>query len=82
MHFALKGKSVATSQNFRNIVKFDSYQHNIIYAHHLQGKMEFYGPDLHILEINLAPEFFKSSFRTMQKYLKLSEILLKNSILH
>lgn len=59
MHFALKGKSVATSQNFRNIVKFDSYQHNIIYAHHLQGKMEFYGPDLHILEINLAPEFFK-----------------------
>ncbi len=59
MHFALKGKSVATSGNFQNIVQFDSYQHNIIYAHHMQGRMEFFGPDLHILEINLAPAFFK-----------------------
>ncbi|WP_353145376.1 AraC family transcriptional regulator [Chryseobacterium sp.] len=59
MHFALKGKSRATSANFQEIVQFDSYQHNIIYAHHMQGKMEFYGPDLHILEINLAPAFFK-----------------------
>ncbi|NIF06219.1 helix-turn-helix transcriptional regulator [Chryseobacterium sp. Tr-659] len=59
MHFALKGKSKAISGNFRNIVEFDSYQHNIIYAHHLQGKMEFDGPDMHVLEINLAPDFFK-----------------------
>ncbi|AZA83171.1 AraC family transcriptional regulator [Chryseobacterium lactis] len=59
MHFALKGKSMATSGNFQKTVAFDSYQHNIIYAHHMQGKMEFDGPDMNILEINLAPEFFK-----------------------
>lgn len=59
MHFALKGKSRAISGNFDKTVQFDSYQHNIIYAHHMQGKMEFCGPDLHILEINLAPAFFK-----------------------
>ncbi|MFP3834539.1 helix-turn-helix transcriptional regulator [Chryseobacterium sp. SIMBA_028] len=59
MHFALKGKSLAISENFQKTVQFDSYQHNIIYAHHMQGKMEFYGPDIHILEINLAPYFFK-----------------------
>lgn len=59
MHFALKGKSLAISENFQKTVQFDSYQHNIIYAHHMQGKMEFYGPDIHILEINLAPDFFK-----------------------
>ncbi|MGH1516495.1 helix-turn-helix transcriptional regulator [Chryseobacterium sp. JK1] len=59
MHFALKGKSAANSENFGKTVQFDSYQHNIIYAHQMQGKMDFYGPDLHILEINLAPSFFK-----------------------
>lgn len=59
MHFAVKGKSLAISENFQKTVQFDSYQHNIIYAHHMQGKMEFYGPDIHILEINLAPDFFK-----------------------
>ncbi|AZA76147.1 AraC family transcriptional regulator [Chryseobacterium sp. G0186] len=59
MHFALKGKSMATSENFQKTVQFDSYQHNIIYAHHMQGKMEFFGPDFHVLEINLAPAFFK-----------------------
>ncbi|MGU3374757.1 helix-turn-helix transcriptional regulator [Chryseobacterium sp. M5A1_1a] len=59
MHFALKGKSLAISENFQKNVQFNSYQHNIIYAHHMQGKMEFYGPEFHILEINLAPAFFK-----------------------
>ncbi|REC47489.1 helix-turn-helix domain-containing protein [Chryseobacterium pennipullorum] len=59
MHFALKGKSKATSGNFQKTVAFDSYQHNIIYAHKMQGKMEFDGPDMHVLEINLAPDFFK-----------------------
>ncbi|WP_300691601.1 AraC family transcriptional regulator [Chryseobacterium sp.] len=59
MHFALKGKSMASSENFGKTVQFESYQHNIIYAHRMQGKMDFYGPDLHLLEINLAPSFFK-----------------------
>nr|WP_315032511.1 AraC family transcriptional regulator [uncultured Chryseobacterium sp.] len=59
MHFALKGKSSALSENFQDRVSFDSYQHNIIYAHQMCGQMEFDGHEMQILEINLAPEFFK-----------------------
>ncbi|WP_454046139.1 helix-turn-helix transcriptional regulator [Chryseobacterium sp. Marseille-Q8038] len=59
MHFTLKGKSKAISGNFQKTVAFDSYQHNIIYAHHMEGRMEFEGPEMHLFEINLAPEFFK-----------------------
>jgi AraC-like DNA-binding protein len=59
MHFALKGKSSATSENFHKKVSFESYQHNIIYAHQMCGKMEFDGCETQILEINLAPDFFK-----------------------
>lgn len=59
MHFTLKGKSKTVSGNFQKTVVFDSYQHNIIYAHHMEGRMEFKGPEMYIFEINLAPEFFK-----------------------
>ncbi|MDR4954602.1 AraC family transcriptional regulator [Chryseobacterium sp. ES2] len=59
MHFTLKGKSKAISGNFQKTVVFDSYQHNIIYAHHMEGRMEFEGPEMYVFEINLAPEFFK-----------------------
>ncbi|MFS4470322.1 helix-turn-helix transcriptional regulator [Chryseobacterium sp. T20] len=59
MHFTLKGKSKAVSGNFQKTVVFDSYQHNIIYAHHMEGRMEFEGPEMYVFEINLAPEFFK-----------------------
>lgn len=59
MHFSLKGKSAALSDNFSNTVSFDSYQHNIIYAHQMSGRMEFDGQEMQILEINLAPDFFK-----------------------
>lgn len=59
MHFTLHGKSSAISENFQKTVSFESYQHNIIYAHHMRGKMEFDGSDMKLLEINLAPEFFK-----------------------
>jgi hypothetical protein len=41
------------------MVSFESYQHNIIYAHRMSGQMEFGGQDMQILEINLAPDFFK-----------------------
>ncbi|PIF45520.1 AraC-like DNA-binding protein [Chryseobacterium sp. 52] len=59
MHFSMQGKSSAISENFQKKVSFESYQQNIIYAHHMQGKMEFEGHDMQILEINLSPEFFK-----------------------
>lgn len=59
LHFTLKGKSSATSENFQKTVCFDSHQHNIIYAHQMQGKMEFDGREMQMLEINLAPDFFK-----------------------
>ncbi len=59
MHFTLNGKSKAVSGNFRKTVVFDSYQHNIIYAHNMEGRMEFEGPEMYVFEINLAPEFFK-----------------------
>ncbi|MCS3532841.1 helix-turn-helix transcriptional regulator [Chryseobacterium sp. JUb7] len=59
MHFTLKGKSSAMSENFHKTVTFDSYQHNIIYAHQMRGKMEFDGREMQMLEINLAPAFFK-----------------------
>ncbi|WP_312397379.1 AraC family transcriptional regulator [Chryseobacterium sp.] len=59
LHFALKGKTAATSENFQKKVQFDSYQHNIIYAHEMRGKMEFDAHDMKFLEINLAPDFFK-----------------------
>lgn len=59
MHFTLKGKSKTISGNFQKTVEFDSYQHNIIYAHHMEGRMEFEGPEMYLFEINLAPEFFK-----------------------
>lgn len=59
MHFTLKGKSSAVSENFGDKVSFESHQHNIIYAHQMCGQMEFDGPDMQILEINLAPDFFK-----------------------
>lgn len=58
MHFTLKGKSKAISGNFQKTVEFDSCQHNIIYAHHMEGRMEFEGPEMYLFEINLAPEFF------------------------
>jgi AraC-like DNA-binding protein len=60
MHFTLKGKSKAISGNFQKTIEFDSYQHNIIYAHHMEGRMEFEGPEMYLFEINLAPEFFKN----------------------
>ncbi|REC62469.1 AraC family transcriptional regulator [Chryseobacterium pennae] len=59
MHFSLKGKSAALSENFNNKVCFESYQHNIIYAHQMSGQMEFDGHEMQILEVNLAPDFFK-----------------------
>lgn len=59
MHFSLKGKSAALSENFNNKVCFESYQHNIIYAHQMSGQMEFDGHEMQILEVNLAPAFFK-----------------------
>ena len=58
MHFSLKGRSAALSDNFGYKVCFDSYQHNIIYAHQMSGQMEFDGHEMQILEINLAPAFF------------------------
>ncbi|UKB77907.1 helix-turn-helix transcriptional regulator [Chryseobacterium sp. MEBOG07] len=76
MHFALKGKSKAISGKFEKTVEFDSYQHNIIYAHHMEGKMEFDGPEMHLLEINLAPEFFK---KFLPEHFGLFE-LFRNSI--
>lgn len=59
MHFSLKGKSSAVSENFNRKINFESYQHNIIYAHQMAGQMEFDRGDMQILEINLAPDFFK-----------------------
>ncbi|MBV8325142.1 AraC family transcriptional regulator [Chryseobacterium sp.] len=59
MHFSLKGKSSAVSQNFDQKISFESDQHNIIYAHQMCGQMEFDGRELQMLEINLAPDFFK-----------------------
>ena len=48
MHFTLKGKSKAISGNFQKTVAFESYQHNIIYAHHMEGRMEFEGPEMRL----------------------------------
>ncbi|MDM1555984.1 AraC family transcriptional regulator [Chryseobacterium indologenes] len=59
MHFSLKGKSSALSENFSNKVSFESYQQNIIYAYQMSGEMEFEGHEMQILEINLSPSFFK-----------------------
>ncbi|WP_027372686.1 helix-turn-helix transcriptional regulator [Chryseobacterium sp. UNC8MFCol] len=59
MHFTISGKSEAQSENFQKIICFENDQHNIIYAHQMCGKMEFDGHDMQILEINLAPGFFK-----------------------
>lgn len=59
MHFTLKGKTTAASGNFHKTVHFDNAQHNIIYAHQMCGSMEFEGPEMQFLEINLSPHFFK-----------------------
>ncbi|MGG1923122.1 AraC family transcriptional regulator [Chryseobacterium sp. NRRL B-14798] len=76
MHFTLKGKSKAISGNFQKTIVFDNYQHNIIYAHHMEGRMEFEGPEMYVFEINLAPEFFK---KFLPEYSGLFEIF-RNSI--
>ncbi|WP_228413564.1 helix-turn-helix domain-containing protein [Chryseobacterium sp. CH21] len=76
MHFTLKGKSKAISGNFKKTIEFDSYQHNIIYAHNMEGRMEFEGPEMYLFEINLAPEFFK---RFLPEHSGLFEVF-RNSI--
>lgn len=59
MHFALKGKNTTIANSFPGSVRFESYQHNIIYVNQIQGKMEWDCEEFQLLEINLSPAFFK-----------------------
>lgn len=60
MHFTINGKSSAHSANFGKTISFESYQHNIIYAYQMGGKMEFSGEDMQILE---NPRHFSTAFK-------------------
>ncbi|WP_333661308.1 AraC family transcriptional regulator [Chishuiella changwenlii] len=59
MHFAIKGKSSASTDKFRNEVSFESQRHNIIYANGLCGEMKWEKDIFQLCEINLSPQFFK-----------------------
>lgn len=59
MHFALKGCSNATSDQFQRQIGFHAHQQNIIYANKLRGKMQWENEAIQLFEINLSPVFFK-----------------------
>jgi len=58
MHFSLKGFSRSNNHNMAQKIDFSPCQHNIIYANHLKGTMEWNDDGLQIFEINLQPAFF------------------------
>ncbi|MDR7129566.1 AraC-like DNA-binding protein [Algoriphagus sp. 4150] len=59
MHFALKGKSTATTGIFDKSISFVPNRHNIIYANGICGKMQWESEEFRLCEINLTPFFFK-----------------------
>jgi AraC-like DNA-binding protein len=77
MHFALKGTSRAASDTFDGVVRFDTHQHNIMYANGVCGEMHWESEELRLCEINMSPAFFKKflpedraifdKFRTMME---------------
>ncbi|MEC4113412.1 AraC family transcriptional regulator [Myroides pelagicus] len=58
MHFALKGRSLSTTNKRKQTVEFSPYQHNIIYSDNNAGQIQWTEKDLYLCEINLTPEFF------------------------
>ncbi|MEO2072381.1 MAG: AraC family transcriptional regulator [Zunongwangia sp.] len=58
MHFALKGKSNVCASSFKNNVRFQDHQHNIVYAKGICGEMIWESKELQLCEINLSPSFF------------------------
>lgn len=59
MHFALKGRSSVVSKRTQEALSFDNYQHNIIYARDMCGKVQWEQGEFQLCEINLSPLFFK-----------------------
>ena len=58
MHFALKGKNIASPESFNGDISFEAHQHNILYANSMCGKMQWESDELQLCEINLTPGFF------------------------
>ena len=58
MHFALKGKSNVCASSFKNNVRFQDHQHNIVYAKGICGEIVWESKELQLCEINLSPSFF------------------------
>lgn len=77
MHFSLKGFSRSNNHNMAQKIDFSPRQHNIIYANHLKGTMEWNDDSLQIFEINLQPAFSQNiylkiiSFSLLKKLLKM-----------
>lgn len=59
MHFALKGSNSTYFTNFSEEISFKPFQHNIMYANSLKGKMVWDCKGFEVFEVNLSPSFFK-----------------------
>ncbi len=81
MHFTLKGKSSAQSENFRNKVSFESYQHNIIYAHGCPDKWNLTGKTCKFWKSIWLLIFLRDFFPKILNFSMFSEMLLINNIL-
>ncbi|MDN3709890.1 hypothetical protein QW060_23530, partial [Myroides ceti] len=58
-------------------IDFSPCQHNIIYANHLKGTMEWNDDGLQIFEINLQPAFFANIYLKIISFNLLKRLLKK-----
>ena len=85
MHFALHGTTTASSDYFKETIKFSPGSHNIFYTNGFTGMAEWSSRfPLRIFEINMTPTFFEKYIpngNTLFKEFKKSMLFKKTAIL-
>jgi len=59
MHFAIKGNSHSSIENFKRKFSIGQNSHNIFYGKDFRGSLEWNSKEMFFLEVNLKPSFFE-----------------------